>query len=161
MTDDFIFSCNLLTNEECDYTINFFETLKKDRPIFLEKRNNISVQDEQCFLSVSGMWELFGEEKFINLQNKFWNAYKEYSQKYWILQHINEHSVYDWKIQKTLPSQGFHEWHCEDWSPEVSTRVATFVIYLNDVEEGGETEFLFYHKRFKPKKGMKIGRAHV
>ena len=32
-------------------------------------------------------------------------------------------------------------------------RTDTFMIYLNDVEEGGETEFLHFSKRVKPKTG--------
>jgi hypothetical protein len=31
-----------------------------------------------------------------------------------------------------------------------------FILYLNDVEDGGETEFLYYHKRIKPKQGTLI-----
>jgi hypothetical protein len=27
------------------------------------------------------------------------------------------------------------------------------ILYLNDVEEGGETEFLYFSKRVKPKQG--------
>ena len=33
---------------------------------------------------------------------------------------------------------------------------STFILYLNDVEEGGETEFLYYPKRIKPKQGTII-----
>ena len=29
-------------------------------------------------------------------------------------------------------------------------RICAFLLYLNDVEEGGETEFLYLKKRFKP-----------
>jgi hypothetical protein len=32
-------------------------------------------------------------------------------------------------------------------------RAFVYSIYLNDVEEGGETEFLHFSKRVKPKKG--------
>ena len=35
-------------------------------------------------------------------------------------------------------------------------RTYTFMIYLNDVEEGGETEFLHLNHTFKPKKGTAI-----
>ena len=32
-------------------------------------------------------------------------------------------------------------------------RVLAWMLYLNDVDEGGETEFLYQHVRFKPKRG--------
>ena len=57
------------------------------------------------------------------------------------------------KIQKTKPSEGFHHWHCERGSETYATRVLTWTIYLNDVEDGGETEFLYIPKRVKPRKG--------
>ena len=51
------------------------------------------------------------------------------------------------------PSGGYHIWHCEniDWSN--SSRVLAWAVYLNDVEEGGETEFLYQSRKVEPKAG--------
>ena len=58
------------------------------------------------------------------------------------------------KIQKTLPTEGYHIWHIEHGKGfDNEARAFVFSIYLNDVEEGGETEFLHFSKRVKPKKG--------
>jgi hypothetical protein len=58
------------------------------------------------------------------------------------------------KIQKTIPAQGYHVWHVEHGqSRENSKRVLVYSIYLNTVEEGGETEFLYQSQRVKPVKG--------
>ena len=60
------------------------------------------------------------------------------------------------KIQKTKPGEGFHSWHIEktlDNTSISSKRVLVWTLYLNDIEEGGETEFLFQHTRIKSKKG--------
>ncbi len=58
------------------------------------------------------------------------------------------------KIQKTKPGQGYHAWHVEKQGhSEMFNRVLAYTIYLNDVEEAGETEFLFQKKRVKPKTG--------
>ncbi len=58
------------------------------------------------------------------------------------------------KIQKTLPTEGYHLWHIEHGtSRDCSHRVIVFSIYLNDLEEGGETEFLHQSVRVKPKTG--------
>ena len=58
--------------------------------------------------------------------------------------------------QKTKPSQGFHIWHCENSSWPNKERLLAWMIYLNDVEEGGETEFLYQQKRFTPKKNTAL-----
>ena len=58
------------------------------------------------------------------------------------------------KLQKTIPTGGYHQWHIEHMKGTVGeTRAFVFAIYLNDVEEGGETEFLHFSKRVKPKTG--------
>ena len=35
----------------------------------------------------------------------------------------------------------------------VRRRLLFFILYLNDIEEGGETEFLYFKRRVKPQKG--------
>ena len=58
------------------------------------------------------------------------------------------------RLQKTSPGGGYHVWHVEasaTW--EMLKRVLVFSIYLNDIEEGGETEFLYQSIRVKPIKG--------
>jgi len=58
------------------------------------------------------------------------------------------------KIQKTVPKQGYHVWHVEhSVGYDSLKRMLAFTIYLNDVEEGGETEFLNQSVRVKPKTG--------
>lgn len=58
------------------------------------------------------------------------------------------------KIQKTMPAGGYHIWHVEASDTiEMLKRVIVFSIYLNDLEEGGETEFLYQSVRVKPVKG--------
>jgi hypothetical protein len=84
----------------------------------------------------------------------FWpNCYAPYLDKFNILKSLSEHKVIDMKLQKTLPGQGYHIWHCETSSRELSNRILSFILYLNDVEEGGETEFLYQKRRVKPTKG--------
>ena len=57
-------------------------------------------------------------------------------------------------IQKTLPTEGYHVWHIEHGKGfENEPRAFVFSVYLNDVKEGGETEFLHFSKRVQPKTG--------
>lgn len=90
---------------------------------------------------------------FLNL---FWIYYEEYSKHYWLLKEAPRHYVHTIKIQKTLPSQGYHMWHTENLSLDYKSRVTAFMVYLNDVEDGGETEFLFESLRVKPTKGTLV-----
>ena len=56
------------------------------------------------------------------------------------------------KLQKTCPGEGYHNWHTEHDRIGSRNRLMAFMVYLNDVEEGGETEFLYQKCRFKPKR---------
>lgn len=83
-----------------------------------------------------------------------WECYRAYAEEYGILSSIASHGMPEMvKIQKTKPCEGYHIWHCENASVNTGTRVFLVLVYLNDVEEGGETEFLYQSKRVAPKAG--------
>lgn len=60
------------------------------------------------------------------------------------------------KIQMTKPSEGFHVWHCENTSIMNKSRFLTWILYLNDIEEGGETELIHLSERISPKTGRLV-----
>ena len=64
--------------------------------------------------------------------------------------------VFEGKVQKTLPGEGYHQWHAENTGSLHRNRVLAWSLFLNDVEEGGETEFLHQNTRIKPKKGRML-----
>jgi hypothetical protein len=50
----------------------------------------------------------------------------------------------------------YGSWHCETSNYVMSRRIFVFLLYLNDVKEGGETEFLYAGLKTKPKKGTLV-----
>ena len=63
-----------------------------------------------------------------------------------------------WKIKKyKAPDDGYNVYHT-DWGTQdgIIKRTVSAIFYLNDVEEGGETEFYHYDIKIKPKKGRLI-----
>lgn len=87
----------------------------------------------------------------------FWNTfYSLYEQEYACLKDSNRHSNYTFKVQKTKVGGGYHVWHYESGSRDNSNRLLTWILYLNDVHEGGETEFLYQHMRVKPEQGTLV-----
>ena len=61
-------------------------------------------------------------------------------------------------IQYYHPTGGYKEWHCErstHMSP-MSARHLVFMTYLNDVNDAGETEFLYQNLKVKPRKGLTV-----
>ena len=59
-------------------------------------------------------------------------------------------------IQKTEPTQGYHSFHTENTTYDLYCRSMAWMTYLNNVKEGGETEFLYQKMKVKPKKGTTL-----
>jgi hypothetical protein len=60
-------------------------------------------------------------------------------------------------IQHYEPEGGFFTYHCErsGYEPYVYRHLA-FMTYLNDVDDAGETEWLFQQIKVKPQKGLTL-----
>jgi|TARA_R110000772_G_scaffold227335_4_gene338072 hypothetical protein len=80
----------------------------------------------------------------------------QYMEKYIMLKQSEQHSPKGMSIQRTRPHQGYHSWHAEASDISSSTRVINYMLYLNDVEEGGETEFLYQGKKIIPEQGKVV-----
>ena len=111
-------------------------------------------KDKQLFLTPGNLNMWWSQIK--PLMVNFELAFQHYNKETGILNAYglpNFHYT-DIKIQKTLPTEGYHLWHVEHGQGyDNEPRAAVFSIYLNDIEEGGETEFLHFSKRVKPKTG--------
>lgn len=79
-------------------------------------------------------------------QYKFCNEYDPWK----ITENIN--------IQHYKPNEGYFEWHTERCSNTfpVNSRHLAFMTYLNDVNDGGETEFYYQELKIKPVKGLTL-----
>ena len=66
------------------------------------------------------------------------------------------------KIQKYLPEEGYFIEHCENCGMRDSLyRVLAWMIYLNNVTEGGHTRFPNQNRKFQPRRGdLLIWPAH-
>ena len=148
---------NYITKHDCNKVIELFEDQNKfnktiDR-ISSENASTVDKKDMQYF-ATGGNIDIWWD-RIKPLIFNFEMAWKNY-----LLKTGADNAYKDpfhftnFKIQKTLPTEGYHIWHIEHQKGyENEARAFVFSIYLNDVEEGGETEFLHFSKRVKPKTG--------
>lgn len=147
------------SKEYCDAVIQYYENMADAG--FTRTRQQVQQikqsqkDDAFVFSNDDTNIPLLSSKEYSRHFNKIlWEkCYLAYANKFWILNELAPHGSYAFKIQKTCPGQGYHMWHCESDSKEVSHRVLVWTLYLNDVEEGGETEFIYQHIRIKPKQG--------
>jgi hypothetical protein len=144
----------------CEFLVNYFEKCVKagvtsSRQEY-HKGHPKHFIDDESFTFHNQSFNVLPELRFKSseFENVFWeNCYKLYVEKYSIINTFDPHKVYTTKIQRTEIGQGYHVWHNDDGARANNSRILAFVMYLNDVEEGGETEFLYLSKRIKPKAG--------
>lgn len=117
-----------------------------------------SKEDTQLFASqLINSNHIFSPEEAKKFNEVFWqDCYSAYADKYGQLSQLPYHTIHGNKLQKTEIGQGYHIWHCEHADKGESDRILAYIVYLNDVEDGGETEFLYQHKRVKPKQGTVV-----
>lgn len=60
------------------------------------------------------------------------------------------------KYQHTPVCGGFGNWHAEHGSASAANRVLVWMVYLNDVTDGGETEFVYQKCKVTPKAGRVV-----
>lgn len=62
------------------------------------------------------------------------------------------------QIQKYPPLGGYHVYHCERTTGKhpICNRHLVFMTYLNDVNDKGQTEFLYQDVAIEPKKGLTL-----
>lgn len=153
---------NAFSKEYCDKVIKYFDVMKsmgftQDRMQY--ENSSKTTKDDDSFFSHC--------EEHLNFQtagqlhkefnNTFWQIYQEkYAPNFAVLKDSGHHNNYAFKLQKTPIGGGYHIWHYESGDRSVCHRLLTWTLYLNDVDEGGETEFLYQHKRIKPEAGTLI-----
>lgn len=152
----------VFTDHFCNRAIDFFEQVntanktfsrqdlkdglamqKSDQTYFMQEQ-----EDDPAYLVARG-------DLINDLQEGLKICHGLYTDVYDALKFPNteKHLPIAWRIQKTSPGQGYHVWHHETGNRVLSHRVLAVIVYLNDVEDGGETEFLYQSKRVEAKKG--------
>ena len=155
---------DVFEKEYCDDIINkfeFFSTMNKTQHR-VERGYSAVDADNYMYFPINDLQgntqTMMSDYKFLeNFNTKMWECYDLYAKKYGIVKNIGIHQLNpDLKIQKTKPSEGYHIWHCEQTNLNSASRMMLVMLYLNDVEEGGETEFLYQSRRVEPKMGRLV-----
>jgi hypothetical protein len=160
---------NAISHETCDELICLFEFNKHlhEQGSIVKEGNSIvdptykkstEISIDQSFLS-DPLWS-FSIGKILDSLYKEADRYKENFSNYEDgrsilgLDSLDRWSIDDtFNFQKYNPHDAYYSWHCEVGGLETSKRILAWMIYLNDVEDGGGTEFKFQNYTSKAQKG--------
>ena len=140
----------VMCEEECNKFINFFEKNKDYHHKRLEGEGGKYVKDTEIFMEFSNR-DVFAHIIGNTLSLGIEEYRKEYSfidsGEYWGVENR-------YKIQRYKPDEGYFALHCENAGvPEFLKRILAWTIYLNDVKDGGYTEFPVQNRRIQPRRG--------
>lgn len=146
---------NAFSSEYCQHVIDTFESMSARQWTTLQSGIHKNA-DERIVLDWAPTGNMFYQnfdicQHFYETIHKYYT--EQYAEKYDVLKTLYQHTPKGMSIQKTMPHQGYHAWHCEAGHLASAARVLTYTVYLNDVEEGGETEFLYQGVKIKPEVG--------
>lgn len=155
---------NVLSSEKCNDILAVLEEKTKDFDSISNFENSRDRLDKQwdggTVLQSMGRKLSFDYASFFSQVLKenlelYVNTYLTNCAVFFDKGQIN-YSVF--KFQVTPISGGFHNWHSENNAGpfETKCRFLAWSLFLNDVEEGGELEFLNYSTRIKAKKGSLV-----
>lgn len=155
---------NAFDDEYCDQVIEFFNWSQEHNKTWsrqdTEKFSEMYKSDTACSLHKSLNERLFTSDNsnlVAEFNDTFFDVwYKEYIKFFSVLNNVERHGIIAHKLQKTNPGEGYHIWHCEAGGMVTARRLGVYILYLNDVELGGETEFLYLRQRVEPKKGRLV-----
>lgn len=147
----------LAPDDYCDNMIKAFDKIEKESSAWsgLEANGAGNRKDFSLFFESDNIKKHDGVVELSQETNKILDlGLKEYVNEYPSLAPLKYYSSVQ-KVQRTPPKGGFHIWHCEHGPRgDDAQRILTWTIYLNDIPDGeGETEFLEYGLKVKPKKG--------
>lgn len=140
----------------CDKLIEFYENspIKNQGKIYNQGESLVCLEIKNSTDVPLTNNELLSQY-FIELNN----CVSEYIKKYFYAAYYGKWTITEEiNIQKYLPKQGFFQWHTERTmaiSPN-NNRHLVFMTYLNDVNDGGETEFYYQNVKVKPQKGKTL-----
>jgi len=137
-----------------DYT-NYFNKCEQQGAVYPRREDEMLVSDNAIdTIRDTNVAMTYNNKPFIDLFFK--EVYPLYVQKYSYLKKLATHNILEVKIQKTKVGEGYHFWHCENAEMKARNRILAFMVYLNDVTDGGETEWKYQKLKIQPKKGLTV-----
>jgi len=143
----------VVPDETCDALINLAETGDiLERATVFDRDGQIVVgevrQNSLVHLTADNCGAHLG-----TLNVAFRNAYLKYAEKFPILASVNKISLEAFTLLRYDEETDFYDWHVDGLDAGIRSRFLSQVAYLNDVEKGGETEFLLQGRKVQPRRG--------
>ncbi|MGY1489901.1 2OG-Fe(II) oxygenase [Methylobacillus pratensis] len=154
---DFIIVYQALERELCQSIIALFDQDEsKWRGKIVGGPGNVSYEEDtkrswDLEIRNAGAWQ----DIFQRIHPRIQTCISHYLSKSPVLQSFDLQAT-GYKIQMYPQKEGYFRWHADSVGKHSGNRVVAMVLYLNDVEKGGETEFFHQGVKVSPKAGYLV-----
>jgi prolyl 4-hydroxylase len=134
----------------CDNLISYYQHCPEKNKVFVKDLK----ENMEIYLDTNT-----NNHIILQYLNQLQKICEKYIEKYSYCAYYDSWTITErFKIQHYNPNQGFYGYHTERTSSEIinSKRHLVFMTYLNDINNGGETEFFYQRKKIKPEKGKTL-----
>ena len=142
----------------CDEMISFFNRNQEFHRIGTTNKGVDILIKDSTDLTIK-LNEIEKNNELVKYVNFLHQCTKEYINEFSYCNHYAPWGIVeDINIQHYAPNQGYFQWHTERSSANSknSARHLAFITYLNDVDDGGETEFFYQKIKVTPRKGLTV-----
>ena len=133
---------DVISKETCDHLISLYDKREAEhKKTICYDFHEVNMMQSKAFKGVS--------QQFVGLMR---GIYERYSSQYEFFPKTKYFE--EPRIKRYEPNEGVFNWHTDNTTTESSKRILVMFFYLNDVEEGGETQFK--DMSVKPKAGSVV-----
>lgn len=153
---------NVFSDEFCDKLVRLFQEKEKEDEVAIGSMAgglDLNVKNT-TEINLYDFPELVSHENFFSVINKHLSDHflNNLPFRYYFDANIKvfpgDTTYETCQIQKYKKGEGHYgSWHVEIENLKSCSRTFSMIVYLNDVEEGGETGFLYPEMKVKPTKG--------
>jgi prolyl 4-hydroxylase len=137
----------------CDKMVDYFESKKK-----------FIIDKSQSYKGYKSVNTLLHDQENISLCEEYFSTIYRCTDRYRSKYEYCDKSQAIWALQESMniqmyePGYSYSVWHAEMVGPPnfSDKRNLVYMTYLNDINEGGETEFLYQKLKIKPEKGLTL-----
>jgi prolyl 4-hydroxylase len=153
----FIGSWNIENENLCNEIINFF-----DKNEILQKKGLTGSGLDQTKKKTTDITVKPSDLKdykykcFNNYIDELYKCFIDYQHQWPFINIIKDVDIGSFNVQKYEKGDHFSQIHAERFNLQTSNRLFAWMTYLNNVEDGGETNFTHYNIKIKPEIGKTL-----
>jgi hypothetical protein len=148
-----------VSHQVCDGLRNFYDESPHKSPGVRTYGGGIPVVDETSKKSIDVATNLNNPDlRIASYSAELLSGLDRYKERYPALDNNLDYwgVVERFNIQHYEPGGGFLTWHCERGEIGASGRLLVFMTYLDDVTDGGQTEWEYLGLSVSPEKGLTV-----